>query len=463
MKWNKSPLAKWIAVQVKNIKTVIKENSLIQYEVIFQNINRLYYIALIAIPVSVFNIFIFYCNKSIITENDVKWRIGIISSHVFIVVFMSFIATITYYFKKKSLYKKNLLITVTITTILLLGITITTIDQLVTPSVTPFLVACTITAAAFIMRPYFAAIVYSSAFGVYYYALAFTQNNDKILLSNRVNGITAVGIGFGLSIVLWNNKITQVKQRRYIELQQLDLVESNQRLSELNKMKDRLFTIITHDIREPMTTMVSLMELLEGDIDCLNSDNAKVIKAVKKQINHSYNMLDGLLDWCKHQSTGLTVYLRNWELYGIISDMLKMFKSKINAKEIEVINNVDEDIYIFIDRDLFELALRNIINNAIKFTKREGIITVSALKIEEKIIVKIQDNGIGISPSKMKNLFDEIVVTPSVGTEGEKGLGLGLHLSYEFIQRIDGQIWVESIVGKGSTFYISVPCKSEDN
>lgn len=212
-----------------------------------------------------------------------------------------------------------------------------------------------------------------------------------------------------------------------------------------------------------MTTMISLIELLEDEIDDLNNDSTKVLKAVKKQVNYTYNMLDGLLDWCKHQKKGLNISLSNWQLYNVVNDMLDMFIAKANAKNITLINKVNQEIFVFIDRDLFELALRNIINNGIKFTNREGTITISAMKKEEKIIVKIQDTGIGISPSKIKNLFDKMEIAPSLGTEGEKGLGLGLQLSYEFIQRMDGQIWAESILEEGSTFYISVPFKGDAN
>lgn len=249
----KNPITNYIMLQLKNVKKIIDKNSSIYNEVIFQNINRIYYLSFIGVPVSVLISLIFSYNKSIITETDVRWRMGIISTHIFTVAYMCLITIITRYIMKKTRFMMNklimnLLITITITIILLLGVTTTTIDQLVTPNITPFIIACTITAAVFIMRPLYAVIVYGSAYGIYYYALAFTQYNDKMLLSNRVNGITAVGIGFGLSVVLWKYKVTSVKQRRYIEMQQLDLVESNQKLSELNKIKDRLFTIITHDV-----------------------------------------------------------------------------------------------------------------------------------------------------------------------------------------------------------------------
>ncbi|MDF2586925.1 MAG: integral rane sensor signal transduction histidine kinase [Anaerocolumna sp.] len=457
MRWKRKQKVNWFILAIMKLEKIMKENSSICNEIIFQNFKRLHSIAFIAIPVSLFHIFIFWCNNSIITTNGMRWRTGIMISHVTILIYMGLLLVFCFFFKKKSFFFIKLLITITITIIFLSGIIITMIDQLVTSNITPFLIVCVINAAVFLMRPYFAAIAFSSAYGLYYYALQFTQLNDKILLSNRVNGLTAVGIGFGLSVILWKNKVIYTRQRRVLELQQFDLEESNLRLSELNKMKDKLFTIITHDVREPMSTMISLMELLEYDLDPLNNDAVKVIKSVKSQMNNTYYMLDGLLDWCKNQSKGLTINRCNWELYDIVYDMLDTFRSKINAKKLIVVNDVDQEICVFIDRDLFELGLRNIINNAIKFTKQEGTITISTEKKNKRIIISIQDNGIGISPSKLQNLFNQKEVKSSLGTEGEKGLGIGLHLSLDFIQRIDGQIWAESVVGKGSTFYISVP------
>ncbi len=436
----------------------VAENNAIRNEVAFYNINRLYYTALIAIPVELAHIIIFWSDSSLKTDAELKWRNGIILSHMLLVSIMIFFSFFSYYSRKKkdAELPMNIMTKVAIIAILLFGVSITTIDQLITPNVTPFLVACTITAVIFLMRPFFAAIVYAGTYILYYNALAITQFSGEILLSNRVNGITAIGIGFCLSIILWKGYSINLKQEKHIKQQQLGLEEKNQQLAELNKLKDRLFAIITHDIREPLATMVSLMELLEEDIGDLQSDSSRIIKEVKQQVNQSYAMIDEVLDWFKH-NRGLEFNPSNWQLSEIVQEAIYLFQSKANSKNIDIINNINKHIHIYADREMLDLVLRNIVSNAIKFTDSQGVITINGNIDKEKVITTIQDTGIGISPLKMQQIFSGKKIAPELGTRGEKGIGLGLQLCKELVERNGGDIWADSIVGKGSIFYVSVP------
>jgi signal transduction histidine kinase len=438
---------------------IIKANNAVSEEVASYNINRLYYTALFAIPVHLTNIIIFCCNESIGTPNEIKWQMAIRMCHISLAVIMVFLGGIARFLRKQDTIHlfTRIMIGTAITTILLFGILITVIDQLVTPNITPFLVACTIAAVVFLMRPFFAALIYTGSFTLYYKALEWTQYDENILLSNRVNGITAVVIGFGLSVVLWKSHCLNFKQKRHIEIQKSNLEQKNKELLELNQVKDKLFTVITHDIRQPLVTMVSLMDLLEDDIEELSSDSNKIIQDVKQQIHHSYSMVDSLLDWCKNQRSGFSFQPHYWELHETVCETVDLLRSEAEAKGIKIINTITPGMDVFIDKAMFDLVLRNILTNAIKFTGKDGFIRIKAVKKIEKVIIAIQDTGVGIDQTKIQELLNAKNVNPTIGTAGEKGIGLGLQLCKDFIHRNGGDLWAESMIGKGSTFYIAVP------
>lgn len=257
------------------------------------------------------------------------------------------------------------------------------------------------------------------------------------------NGRLVFGIYFTLDIT------EQVLHER--------LIPVAEKLAELNELKSRLFTAVAHDIREPLAAMVSLTELLEEELESSDPENMEIVKLVKEQVHNTSFMVENLLEWFKSQKEGFTYRPSSWQLSAIIGNVLELFRIKAEIKSISIIDSIRKDIRIFADREMLELVLRNLLSNAIKYTGIGGQIILHARSYGEKVILSVQDTGIGIDPEKAETLFCAAHAGSTAGTMGEKGMGLGLLISKEFVQRNGGELWVESMPGSGSTFFLSVP------
>ena len=210
-------------IKDKLIKTFHDNNSVLG-ECAFINTRRLYYLSIIAIPLRIINIFILMPPKSP-DQIVLFWNRGIITSHLILLILMVGFFLITRKLKDRMEPNTTMLVLqyIVVLVIMASGIAIVTIDQLVTTNITPFLLICVITGLVFLIRPLASFIIYLASYVAYYLSLALTTTNQQILISNRVNGITAVGIGFLLSLILWHYNYTNITQRRRIEIQQQQL------------------------------------------------------------------------------------------------------------------------------------------------------------------------------------------------------------------------------------------------
>lgn len=234
------------------------------------------------------------------------------------------------------------------------------------------------------------------------------------------------------------------------------LIPVKEQLEALNSLKDKLFTVVTHDIRNPMATMISLIELLEGEKETYGSETMEIIEAVKEQVNNIYTIVENLLEWLKSQQKGLVCNPLVWDLSGIVQEVINEYQINAGIKNINITSGILEGTNVFADKDILNLVLRNLLSNAIKFTDNGGIISIQAWEAGKEIIVAVRDNGIGMSQAKRESLFQEAYVNSTRGTAGEKGIGLGLLICKEFVLRNGGQIWVDSTLGKGSIFRFSL-------
>ncbi|QHQ61238.1 PAS domain S-box protein [Anaerocolumna sedimenticola] len=240
------------------------------------------------------------------------------------------------------------------------------------------------------------------------------------------------------------------------KVQMGNLLSDTEQLKSMNALKDKLFTVFTHDIRNPIATMVSLVDILEQDNDWYNTDCKEILEEVKKQINYTYNIIENLLEWLNSQREGLVIKPSLWNLTEILEETISMYLVSAGVKKISISCNVDDKLTIFADKEVLELVLRNLLSNAIKFTESGGNIWVEAHFTTEETIISVKDSGIGMDKDKVSQLFDEGYVNSTLGTAGEKGIGLGLLICKEFIMKGGGKIWAESKQGVGSTFYISL-------
>lgn len=273
---------------------------------------------------------------------------------------------------------------------------------------------------------------------------------------NRLNRWLIFGIVLSLiSVGTLGFLLLQIRNRNQtIQKQHQQLTEKSTRLEELNQLKNRLFAIIGHDLRSPVGGLKSALDLLE-DQTLSQQDFVEVMPSMQRNITAVYETLENLLFWAKSQIEGESIELTSVNLSKAVSETRDYLDTLLKEKLLSFDHSMSTPNEVKADKNLLNLVLRNLIGNAIKFTQPEGAIEVSSIRKNGKIEVAIKDTGVGIPPKRIATLFKD--GTTTWGTSGEKGTGIGLMFCKEVIEKSGGQIWVESQVGEGSTFYFDLP------
>lgn len=236
------------------------------------------------------------------------------------------------------------------------------------------------------------------------------------------------------------------------------------KLKELNATKDKFFSIIAHDLKNPFNTLMGFSELLLENMDMYNLEQIREYIAIIFETSRtSYSLLENLLDWSRSQTGRIKMEPKEIDISSLVALNIRLLESPARKKSILLQSNIEEKTFAFADKNMIETIVRNLISNAIKFTGEGGNITVEAERNGNVLQVCIVDTGIGIRSESIDKLFriDQNISTK--GTANESGTGLGLILCKEFIERNGGEIWVESEEGKGSQFYFTLPMtKKED-
>lgn len=242
-----------------------------------------------------------------------------------------------------------------------------------------------------------------------------------------------------------------------------EIEEKNEKLQESNATKDKFLAIIAHDLLSPFNLMLGFSGLL---VDSLNkgeiAEQEKYINYIHQNINKTYKLLENLLIWARNQKEVIEFKLVKENLFLFTQEIIELLKQTAEAKSINILNQISKEITVDADRDMLAVILRNLISNAIKFTPKDGIITLSASIISESISqsfieISVKDTGLGVSSEIQSKLFDISKSISTKGTADEKGTGLGLILCKEFIEKHGGDIRVESEPGKGSNFIFTLP------
>lgn len=237
----------------------------------------------------------------------------------------------------------------------------------------------------------------------------------------------------------------------------------NSDLKEANLTKDKFFSIIAHDLKNPLTAIIMKSELVYRFYDKLTDEDK--IDSIKKLLNsaqHLHQLLENLLTWSRSQTGKLEFNLENTDIVSIINDILTVNEGNIQNKKLMIMPSNLQSKLIITDKNLLSTILRNLISNAIKFTPEGGTIEIGIEELSKYVDsqsilnIYVKDTGIGMTDETINNLFriDKNVTTK--GTAGEKGTGLGLIICKEFVEKLGGRIWIESLLGKGSTFWISL-------
>ena len=258
--------------------------------------------------------------------------------------------------------------------------------------------------------------------------------------------------GTSLTVLGVSRDITERKQ---LEKQ---LFEQTNNLKELNAIKDKFFSIIAHDLKTPFNGILGFSEILKEEARNLDVDSifsyADIINSTAKQ---AFNLLENLLEWALLQQNGFIFEPRRIFINPLIENEIRGLKYNANKKNIAILYDTTEEIIITADEKMVCSMLRNLISNAIKFTPKEGKINIEAKMKADHVEISISDTGVGIGKDEIKKLFRNETSFTSKGTENEKGTGLGLILCNEFVEMHGGTISVESEIGEGSTFTISIP------
>ena len=247
---------------------------------------------------------------------------------------------------------------------------------------------------------------------------------------------------------------------RVIEMKKRDeeLIEYNEKLVQINQTKDKLISMVAHDLRGPFHPILNLSEILMTEIDSLGQEEIKQFaNHIHTKAQSVFVLMTGLLEWSRIQSGSIQFTPASINLKLKTDAVIQYISESVIQKDITVKNNIAESISVYADEQMIHSVLQNLLSNALKFTNNGGEINLYAEMDGSTVKISIQDNGVGISAEKIKRLFTIDKSISSKGTNDEMGTGLGLLMCKEFVEKNAGKIQVESEVGKGSKFIFTVP------
>jgi signal transduction histidine kinase len=284
-----------------------------------------------------------------------------------------------------------------------------------------------------------------------------TRQAFEIRRQELISNILVIVVA--LTIILLFTVFRSGRRRKRINVLLLEHQEEIKRrsleLEQLNQVKDKFFSIISHDLRSPMNALAGTLDLLDQK-NITQDEFIELSRSLRGQFNHTRALINNLLNWTLLQMDKLKIQPENMSLRSKVEESFAAFEN-LYQKNISMENLVADNIMAFADPNIINLVLRNLILNAIKFTENGGHIWVTAAERDNEILVTVSDNGIGIRPEVKKMLFEKTSGYSTRGTANEKGTGLGLILCKEFIEKNGGRIWLESEMGKGTTFYFTIP------
>ena len=268
-------------------------------------------------------------------------------------------------------------------------------------------------------------------------------------------------IGFGA--FLYYLRARELKSRNYqlekmvhqrtrdIQYQNQAILVQREELQQLNTVKDKLLSVISHDLRGPIAAVSGLLGLLKSG-HLTHTELITQSSRLNNEVHSLTYLLDNMLSWSKSQMQGIKLNKENILVTKVVEENINTVLPLSTQKRIAIINQVEPECYVFTDVNFLSLVIRNLIMNAVKFTHQNGEIHISTNCSDGKVLISVTDNGVGMSKSELKKLFNTESHYSKMGTANEAGTGIGLLLCKEFIELEGGKIWAESEEGKGSSF-----------
>ena len=309
--------------------------------------------------------------------------------------------------------------------------------------------------------------IFAGFYDGYYFAVLKTK--PYILLTpNTVFGINLI-IFFILAVdhsKLYHLALDSSKKLEKMNQELEDLVEKRtqktieyaNKLEEANNTKDKFFSIIAHDLKNPFNTLIGYSDVLKSDFREYGQDEIfQHLNIIYDTSVNGYNLLENLLKWSQSQTDKISFEPKKINLYDVAQICVEDIENQSQFKDIDILNDIPENFHIIADENLLRTILRNLINNAVKFTHRNGMVSIGCKKDKDNIEVFVKDTGIGMNDKEKQSIFRIDKVCSKPGTNKEKGSGLGLILCKEFVEKHGGKIWVESEPEQGSIFKFTIP------
>ena len=300
--------------------------------------------------------------------------------------------------------------------------------------------------------------------------LAKNEIENKQAKFQRTVLIIAIILALALIIYFWNDskkrkKINQIlaSQNKKISSQRVEIAKQNNELLEANKTKDKLFQIIAHDLRSPLISIDSIAQLIpiwieEQDYDSLK----KLSNNLELSVTNLLTLIDNLLNWALSQQGRFPYKPQMINIKDLVVEALTIYQSAAELKNIKLVNEVKEDIFVFADKNMIHTVLRNLLNNAIKFTPEGGTVKVELSVKSDVAEISVEDTGVGIEEKYKEEVF-EIAHGNGNGTKGETGKGLGLFFCKEFVKINRGDIFIDSKINQGTTITFTLPLYDPTN
>jgi len=304
------------------------------------------------------------------------------------------------------------------------------------------------------------------------------KENERLRHNEQLNTVQIKNqqliIGFVLFILIGSFILSIVFHSRYkqnqklniqltlknkeIEQQQENVHKLNTELKEVNATKDKFFSILAHDLKNPFNSLIVLTSLLLEEFDTFTQEERKqFIRQIKDSSENTFALLQNLLEWASTQTGKTKLMKEKIDLSEILEEIITLLKPTANNKKISIYSNIPGNTFVYADKNMVLTVFLNLVSNAVKFTPNNGKVEIKSIVENQHIKIQVEDNGVGISPENMKKLFRLDQKIQTKGTDKETGTGLGLILCKEFVEKNNGKIWAESKEGKGSRFYFSLP------
>ncbi len=280
---------------------------------------------------------------------------------------------------------------------------------------------------------------------------AFIQTQNIIVISIAVV-LLLLSV---LTFLMYKNALLKKKSIARLQRQKDEIEEKNLELRKLNQIKNKIFSVISHEVRSPLGSLLGTVELLTSGY-LSPEEFFELSSDLKQKVNQTTIFLNNILLWAKSQMHGMTVNREDFVVNDLVNDMVDILIEQAVMKGVEIERNINEKIFVKADRNMIGIVIKNLIANAIKFTEKGNKVTIDAVKNGKFAVVNVSDHGVGISKENQQKIFGSESISTK-GTAQEVGTGLGLTLSKSFVEENGGKIWVESTEGQGSTFSFSVP------